>query len=304
MNFTSSLSNALSNTTFTSGYGTAPKTETSNSAAPRDTFTSCQSLDTADQARKLAQMAQEMQANREKNPGGMIGSDMAFHLAMTAQMQQLELINKMRQSQGGCPPTAPSKAETTTLQMAHQDRLRNNMQQGGLSAANKGEIELLKSLQDERHGPDKDVKELMAEQQQWNSITNAGANFGLGAAVGKQAEIIDSMLADGKGGGILGKPVVDGRRIIGMPDPSKYPDYNKDRDSKPSVDGRPIIGMPDPSKYPDYNKDRDSKPSFVPDYDTYPKNQPGIMGGWDSPMFHNGKVITRREYQQLHAQPK
>lgn len=69
-------------------------------------------------------------------------------------------------------------------------------------------------------------------------------------------------------------------RLIGMPDPSKYPDW------KPGHRDPHIIGMPDPSKYPDYNKERRD-------------SDPNIMGGWDSPMFHNGRVITRREFAEL-----
>ena len=59
--------------------------------------------------------------------------------------------------------------------------------------------------------------------------------------------------------------------IMGMPDPSKYPDW------KPGRRDPHIIGMPDPAKYPNYNRDL-------------------TCGGWDAPMLHNGRVISRHEF--------
>ena len=67
--------------------------------------------------------------------------------------------------------------------------------------------------------------------------------------------------------------------------------------------GSIVDGMPDPSKYPDWFKSRTtanngSEWKFVPDYNKYPRDEPGICGGWDAPMFHNGQVMSRREYHQ------
>jgi hypothetical protein len=82
--------------------------------------------------------------------------------------------------------------------------------------------------------------------------------------------------------------------IIGLADPSKYPQPNRPAN---------IIGLADPSKYPGYSGNdllgKDTQPHFVPDYNKYPRDKPGICGGWDAPMNHNGRVITRREYAQL-----
>ena len=93
-----------------------------------------------------------------------------------------------------------------------------------------------------------------------------------------------------------------GRRpsgALGMPDPSRYPDWTPgDRDPR-------LIGMPDPSKYPNYKPGRTldevrrPEHSIIPNYDKYPRDKPGIMGGWDAPMFHDGRVMTRREFAQL-----
>lgn len=88
---------------------------------------------------------------------------------------------------------------------------------------------------------------------------------------------------------------------LGMPDPRRYPDWTPgDRDPR-------LIGMPDPAKYPDWKPGRHldevigmPDPAKYPDYNRYPRNEPGTMGGWDSPMFHDGRVMTRREYAQLH----
>ena len=70
------------------------------------------------------------------------------------------------------------------------------------------------------------------------------------------------------------------------------------------------LGMPDPRRYPDWTPgDRDPRligssarpeQDLVPDYNRYPRDKPGIMGGWDAPMFYDGRVMTRREYAQLH----
>ena len=59
----------------------------------------------------------------------------------------------------------------------------------------------------------------------------------------------------------------------------------------------PIIGMPDPSKYPDWKPGRtrggseNSKPGLV--LQPIPGHE--IMGGDDSPCFVNGEVMTIRE---------
>jgi len=66
------------------------------------------------------------------------------------------------------------------------------------------------------------------------------------------------------------------------------------------------LGMPDPSKVPNYKPGRTleeiqrPEQSIIPNYDKYLRDKPGIMGGWDAPMFYDGRVMSRREYAQLH----
>lgn len=55
------------------------------------------------------------------------------------------------------------------------------------------------------------------------------------------------------------------------------------------------------SRFPEQSACDGILDTFVPDYNRYPKDKPGIMGGWDAPMFYNGRVMTRREYAQLYG---
>ncbi len=103
------------------------------------------------------------------------------------------------------------------------------------------------------------------------------------------------------------KPNAINSRIFNIPNrepihPRARVDLNVVRDLY-TPGGSAVDGMPDPSKYPDWFKNRTTTSSnsewkYVPDYNKYPRDEPGICGGWDAPMFHNGQVMSRREYHQ------
>ena len=59
--------------------------------------------------------------------------------------------------------------------------------------------------------------------------------------------------------------------------------------------GEQPLGLPDPSKYPDWKPSAKTESAPAPEPTFLAATKETIMGGMDSPFFINGEVMTKRE---------